>query len=179
VITAVDTQPIKSMDDLIAYLSDQTQVGQKVTLKVLRDGKETSVEVTLTARPENQPDQTNTSQANASSGARLGILGIALTPELDQAASLPKDQAGVLVEKVEAGSPADMAGLQGSYKSLTINGRRLLFGGDIITAIDGHAVTSVEDLQSFLQAAQPSQQVSLTILRGGKQMDIPLTLAGQ
>ena len=50
-ILAIDDQPVKEMDDLIAYLSAQTGVGQKVSLTVLRDGKEKRLEATLTARP--------------------------------------------------------------------------------------------------------------------------------
>jgi len=51
VIIAIDDQPVKEMDDLIAYLSAQTGVGQKVSLTVLRDGKEKRLEATLAARP--------------------------------------------------------------------------------------------------------------------------------
>jgi serine protease Do len=51
VIVSIDNQPISGMDDLIAYLESSTSVGQKVTLNVLRDGKEVSLPVTLGARP--------------------------------------------------------------------------------------------------------------------------------
>ena len=51
VIIAIDDQPVKEMDDLIAYLSAHTEVGQKVSLTVLRDGKEKRLEATLAARP--------------------------------------------------------------------------------------------------------------------------------
>ena len=51
VILAIDDHSVKEMDDLIAYLSAQTGVGQKVSLTVLRDGKEKRLEATLTARP--------------------------------------------------------------------------------------------------------------------------------
>jgi len=51
VIIAIDDQPVKEMDDLIAYLSAKTEVGQKVNLTVLRDGKEKRLEATLAARP--------------------------------------------------------------------------------------------------------------------------------
>ena len=51
VITAIDGQPIKAFDDLVAYLASSTQVGQTVTLTILRNGAEQSVKVTLLARP--------------------------------------------------------------------------------------------------------------------------------
>jgi serine protease Do len=51
VITAIDGQTINSMSDIIAYLAIHTQVGQTVTLTILRDGKTQSVQVTLGNRP--------------------------------------------------------------------------------------------------------------------------------
>jgi 2-alkenal reductase len=51
VITAINGQPIRSFDALTAYLARSTKVGQTITLTILRDGKEQSVPVTLTARP--------------------------------------------------------------------------------------------------------------------------------
>ena len=40
VITAIDGQTINSMSDIIAYLAIHTQVGQTVTLTILRDGQD-------------------------------------------------------------------------------------------------------------------------------------------
>jgi serine protease Do len=51
VITAIDGQPVKNMSDIIAYLAIHTQVGQTVTLSVLRDGQTKTIEVTLGSRP--------------------------------------------------------------------------------------------------------------------------------
>jgi len=51
VIVAVDKQPVQSSDDLISYLFNKTNVGQTVTLTVLRNGKQQDVQVTLAARP--------------------------------------------------------------------------------------------------------------------------------
>jgi len=86
--------------------------------------------------------------------------------------NLPNSQTGVLVEQVQAGSPADTAGLQGSFKPALINGQRVLVGGDVITAIDGKTVTTFDDLLTFMQTAKPGQQVTLAILRDGKQQTL-------
>jgi 2-alkenal reductase len=51
VITAIDDQPILTMDDLIVFLVEETRVGQQVTLAVLRDGQEREIVVTLGRRP--------------------------------------------------------------------------------------------------------------------------------
>jgi 2-alkenal reductase len=51
VITAIDGQPVKSMSDIIAYLAIHTQVGQTVSLTILRNGETRTVDVTLGTRP--------------------------------------------------------------------------------------------------------------------------------
>jgi len=178
VITAIDKTPVKTIEDLIAYLADHTSVGQKVSLTILRDGKEQTVEATLLANPgQAAPTQTSQNQNQSQQGAWLGIAGEPLTAAINKEMNLPSKQEGVLVEQVQAGSPADQAGMQGSFKPVLINGQRILVGGDVITAIDGTAITSFNDLQAFMQSAQSGQQVKVTILRDGKQQTLDVTLA--
>ncbi len=52
VITAIDGQAVTSMNDLLSALQ-QSKVGQKVTLTLMRDGNQQEVTVTLAARPAN------------------------------------------------------------------------------------------------------------------------------
>jgi len=52
IILEIDGVQVKSFDDLVGYLARQSEVGQRVTLTVLRDGKQQRVEVTLEERPE-------------------------------------------------------------------------------------------------------------------------------
>lgn len=51
VIVSIDGQSVETMEDLIAYLVDSTSPGDSVSLSVLRDGKERTIEVTLGTRP--------------------------------------------------------------------------------------------------------------------------------
>jgi 2-alkenal reductase len=53
IITGIDGKSISSFEDLVAYLSDNTQPGQSVTLTVLRNGSDTQVQVTLGTQPTN------------------------------------------------------------------------------------------------------------------------------
>jgi S1-C subfamily serine protease len=55
VIIAIDKQTVKTFEDLTSYLFLHTQVGQKVTLTVLRNGKQQDLSVTLAARPQAVP----------------------------------------------------------------------------------------------------------------------------
>jgi S1-C subfamily serine protease len=173
VIVSVNAQPVKTMDDLIAYLEDSTGVGQTLTLGVLRGGKQVSLNATLGTRP---ASQSQPSAAASAQGARLGILGITLTSGIDQAMALPANQQGVLVESVQTGSPADQAGLRASSSSAMVNGQQVQIGGDVIVAIDGQTVGGLEDLQSYLQQQTPGDQATLTVLRNGNQVQLQVTL---
>jgi len=175
VIVAVDGLPITSMDDLIAFLSAKTEVGQKVKLVVLRDGQEKEIDVTLAARP--TQEQQTTAPAPSEGGAYLGILGQPVTPEIAAAMQLPEDQQGVLVVEIQQGSPAEQAGLQGSTETTTINGQEVRIGGDVITELDGQQVASVEELAALIQQTGAGERVTLSILRDGKTMEVEATLA--
>jgi 2-alkenal reductase len=51
VITAIDGQTVKTTADVIAYLAIHTQVGQTITLTILRSGQTQTLQVTLGTRP--------------------------------------------------------------------------------------------------------------------------------
>ena len=177
VIVAIDGKPVKDFDDVVTYLVRATQVGQKIKLTVLRNGKQETLQVTLAARPNRETTQEpEQAEPQPGGGAWLGIQGQTLTPQLAQAMDLPEDQAGVLIERVEAGSPADQADLRGSYKPAIVDGQVTLVGGDVITALDSQSVTQMEDLQALIRRAEPNQEVTLTVLRDGQEIKVEATL---
>ncbi len=176
IITAIDGQTLRQMDDLIAYLASYTQVGQKVTLNILRDGKAETLNATLAARPVPEETAATNNTESPAQGAHLGIIGLNLDPAIAAAMDLPENTQGVLVEQVERGSAADEAGIRGSYKPQTIEGQQILIGGDIITAIDKQTVTGMADLKAALAKMEPGQKTTLTILRDGKQQQVAVTL---
>jgi serine protease Do len=178
VIVAVDGHPVQDFEDLIAYLARSTEVGQTISLTVLRGGKEETIDLTLAARPSSEASASQT-ESSGTGGAYLGIVGLTVTPEIAQAMDLPADQGGVLVEQVQQGSPADEAGLRGSFQPATINGQQLLLGGDVIVAMDGQTIAGFEDLSALLQQAEPGQEAALTLLRDGNQVDVSVTLAAR
>ncbi|MGC8826908.1 MAG: S1C family serine protease [Anaerolineae bacterium] len=107
----------------------------------------------------------------------LGITGRDLLPQDVKALNLPVRR-GALVLDVTAGSPADKAGLRGSERVIRVQGQELTTGGDVITAIDDTPVTGMDQLISYLvRKTQPGQQVTLTIIRDGKEKKITVTLA--
>jgi S1-C subfamily serine protease len=50
-IIAVDNRPVANFNDLISYLVENKSPGDKVTLTVLREGKQMTIDVTLDKRP--------------------------------------------------------------------------------------------------------------------------------
>ncbi|MBI5287569.1 MAG: trypsin-like peptidase domain-containing protein [Chloroflexi bacterium] len=91
---------------------------------------------------------------------RLGISGRTLTEQ--QAKDLGVAH-GVAVLSVEDGSAADGAGLRSSSSG----------EGDVITAIDGVAMTKFEDLADYIDSKKVGDEVKLSVRRDGE--DIELT----
>jgi S1-C subfamily serine protease len=173
VITAIDGQTVRTMDDVIAYLARGTQVGQKVTLTILRDGKEQNVDVTLAARPSaEQRAQDNQQGGTVTAGITLGIAGTTVDDSIAKQMNLPSGTQGVLVEQVQPGSLADKAGLQGGNQTVTINGQQVLIGGDIITGLEGMPIASIDDLRSALSQMPSDHQLTLTVLRDGSETQV-------
>jgi 2-alkenal reductase len=81
--------------------------------------------------------------------AWLGVTGRTISPEMVEAAGLPAE-AGVLVFEVEAGSPAEKAGLRGGQQQITVSGVPMRAGGDIVVAIDEVDVRDFDDVVNYL-----------------------------
>jgi serine protease DegQ len=91
----------------------------------------------------------------------LGITPDQVTSQV--AAQLGLDQArGVVALEVAEGSPAARAGLR---------------PGDVIVAIDGTAVDTVEDLFAELRQRKPGSEARLTVIRDGRRQEVTATLA--
>ena len=176
VITSADGIPVNDFEDLVAFLARYSIVGQTISLNVIRNGEEVTVDVTLAARPEAQTIEAAPKPEEVSNGAWLGILGQDMTSAISEAMELPTTTSGALIEKITAGSPADEAGLHGSYKPTMIDGVEVLIGGDVITAVDDAEIGSMSELVSIINRADPGTEVSLSILRDGKEQTIIMTL---
>ena len=86
-----------------------------------------------------------------------------------------KQTTGTYITQLAANGPAAQAGLKAGTEQTSIQG--LLAGGDLIVAIDGHAVVQYDDLISYLITHKsPGDNVVLTIIRDGQKQDLTLTL---
>jgi S1-C subfamily serine protease len=98
----------------------------------------------------------------------LGISGQTITSALADSLGLSR-QSGVLVVQVISGSPAQSAGIHGSGQPDTSD--------DIITGIDGHSLSSIEDLTNVLDSKHVGDHVTIAVVRGGKAISVGVTLA--
>lgn len=109
----------------------------------------------------------------------LGFLGYSITPELASAVNLPVER-GILVAQLYRDGPAIAAGLRGASQQVVVGNRRVLLGGDIITAIDGVELTDWNQLQKYLAlSTQVGETVTLTIWRASAVQELAITVAAQ
>jgi serine protease Do len=141
VIVDVDSRRMNRGDDLIRDISAR-EPGSAVRLRVLRDGREQSVTVTLTERPlgeqEDAPQEQHSDPAGSLKGPTpAGVVGLTVR-ELDRSLrrhlGVPAEISGVAVVRVDAFSPADDAGIERGAVVLEINRKRVRSVGDYLRA---------------------------------------------
>jgi len=110
--------------------------------------------------------------------AYLGIGGTTVNAELARVFRLPVD-AGVLVEVVGDGTAAARAGLKAGITSTVVAGEGYTLGGDLIVAVSGKRVASLEELRDVLADHKPGETVKLQIYRGNRQQTLDVTLGRQ
>ena len=98
----------------------------------------------------------------------LGISGGSVNRDLNGALELPT---GVYVTSVSPDSPASDVGLRPLQVS------RGTVRGDVITAVDGRSVESVEEMVSYFNTRRPGDEVTLSVYRGGGTVELGVTLA--
>ncbi|MEO9363279.1 MAG: PDZ domain-containing protein [Nitrososphaera sp.] len=104
-----------------------------------------------------------------------GIAGINLTPAIAQATGT-SEQSGFLVTAVTPNSPADKAGMKGGDREVTVEGKTLAVGGDIIIEVDGRPATSFAEIQQVFQQKHIGDTMRFTVVRGSVTMQIPVTI---
>jgi len=89
-----------------------------------------------------------------------GFIGVTLEAITGQMADYFGVSAGALVSTVDLDSPADRAGMK---------------AGDVITAVDGQAVTRPADVSEAVRRARPSSKLEMKVVRDHKEMTIAIT----
>lgn len=174
VILEFNGQKVKSESDFTETIVGKAP-GTKVNLTILRGDTKQNMVAVLGSRPlglpltvpalppgtENlSPDEMRAAiaAANAVAAPRLGFDVTEMRPQL--AAFFGVHQ-GLLVESVDAGTPADKAGLK---------------AGDVVTKVNGIPVTTAREVIGIVRQAG-SKNVSFTVVRNKKVMTLSMELA--
>ncbi len=105
----------------------------------------------------------------------LGIVSYAIGPDLASQMGLAADQ-GVLIQRVLPGGAAERAGLHGGNQQAYVGNTPIMLGGDLIVAVDGKDVADPQDINAIMDKHQAGDTISVSILRGRRQMTLKLIL---
>jgi S1-C subfamily serine protease len=153
-IVKAGDKPVKSFEDLQTVLAGH-KPGDKLTITVVRDGKEQAVTVTL-----GEPVHRDGSPAAPKARAFLGVQSQPLTAEMKEHLKVNADK-GALVTSVVPDSPAAAAGLAEE---------------DVITHLGDAAVNTPEDLRRAVEKAGTGKEVTLKLVRGQRPMELKVRL---
>ncbi len=133
-------------------MAAQTKPGTPVKIGLLRNGKETTLTVTLFERPkepgreripQKQQEEPQTSQ-------KLGLSVQMLTPDIADQLGY-QNESGVVVTEVYSGSPAEEAGLQ---------------RGDLIKEVNRREVRTIQDFEREVKDLKTDDVAALLVRRG-------------
>ena len=107
----------------------------------------------------------------------IGVRGRSLTPRLAKALDAPVEE-GFLLEQVEEGSTADLAGLRGGRRRGLYGNSIIRVGGDILVEIDGQRVRDQWDILRALQDKRPGDEVGIVYYRKARKKEKTIELIG-
>ncbi len=144
VIVEIDGKPIKTPVDLRRVV-EAIEPGKTVKTKVIRDGKEETLEVKVGELPNSDV------QPTAKSDIDLGMTLTDLTGEIKAQLNIADDVEGVMVKSITRGGAAQVAGV---------------LPKDIITKVNGTNVKSVQEFNNAVKGLDPQSSITLIVLRG-------------
>ncbi len=155
VIVEFDGKKITSVQDLRLSVAN-TPPGRTVPVKLVRQGAEKTLEVTVAERLlESQDDEGGSlsfEDKEEQPKPEIGLSFDNLPPRMAQELDIP---GGALVLSVKAGSLAEDAGLEGQEQG----------GADIIVAANGKKITVAQDLLNIVKGLKVGEPVVLKFIR--------------
>jgi S1-C subfamily serine protease len=107
--------------------------------------------------------------------AYLGVGTQEIDDDIAKLFSLPVKR-GLLISRVEEGSPAERAGLRGGTEQVLVEGTTWIIGGDIIVEADGTEVGTAEQLLDVIDEKNPGAKMTLRIYRDGEPQNVEVEL---
>jgi S1-C subfamily serine protease len=107
----------------------------------------------------------------------LDVAILPIGPEIAEQIGLPADY-GILIQRVLPGGAAERAGLHGgTTRAGYLGNMPVMSGGDLIVAMDGQEITNSQDLSAAMNSHRAGDEVTLTVFRGRKRIDVKVTLS--
>lgn len=106
-----------------------------------------------------------------------GLEAMLVTGEFAGLLNLPQP-AGLLVQHVVPGSPAETMGVRGGTIPVTVAGDRVTLGGDVILAVNGISLADPdagERIVTMLRQLKPESPFSVVVLRRGERLELKRT----
>jgi len=156
VIVEFNGKAVRNRDDLVGMVT-RTKPGTTVPLKVLRDKVEKRLDVTvdeLNLEAESARAAAPDAEPEVQAGEGFGMAVTALTPDMARRLRVPSGTEGVVISDVEAGSPAQRAGLT---------------RGDVLLQVNRRPVTSVSEAARELGRVASGSTAFMLILRNGQE----------
>ena len=151
VITEVNGEPIVRSGSLSSLIG-MASPGERVKLKVWRDQASRDIEAKLGGA-----EEADKQVADNEPGDRAGSLGLALRPLTRDERREVQSEGGLVIENVSG--PAARAGVE---------------PGDVLVAINGRPVTSIDQVKSVMSSKPKS--VALLVERDGERIFVPVNL---
>jgi len=129
VIVMCQGQAVTGPDDLVAIVSASAP-GTRLSIELLRDGRRQTVAATT-----DELQGAVAADTSAAGGAGLGLILSDLTADLAQRLGVRGGSRGAVIEDIEPGSPAEVAGLQVNDVILQVNRRNVRNAAEASDAI--------------------------------------------
>ena len=149
IIIEFNGHPISEMNELPRMVAD-TAPGSKATVKVLREGKEKTLNLTIVELTDER--QAPAKEEGAAEKTPLGLEVQNLTPALAQQFRL-RDNKGVVVVQVESGSPAADANIR---------------PGDLILEVNGVVIATVKEYREAVAKVKKDSVARFLVKRAGR-----------
>src|ERR1044071_6203549 len=150
IITEFNSKEVKDSSELPGLVA-RIAPGTGTSVKVLRDGKEMTLAITV-------GEMKDTEVAAAGQPGDLGLAVQAVTPEVAESLGLDRAE-GLVITEVKPGSAADEAGLR---------------QGDVITQINRRPVKNLADYNREIAQGKKGQSVLLLVRRGDSSVFLAL-----
>jgi len=150
IITEFNSKEVKDSTELPGLVA-RVAPGTGTSVKVLRDGKEMTLAITV-------GEMKDTEVAASGQQGELGLAVQPVTPEVAQSLGLDRAE-GLVITEVKPGSAADDAGLR---------------EGDLITQINRRPVKNLADYNREMAQSKKGQSVLLLVRRGDSSVFLAL-----